>query len=283
MLYAPGLSEPFSEADIRDYKSLLWESAMTLRAAIKRSLNAMLPQSAYTALNARVAAKDIVTGRRWDLELKLIAKLIQPGDIVVDAGANHGLYSYHFSKMVGPHGRVHAFEPIPSNIYIFQKTMAKARVQNVTLHREGLSDTNATVDFVVPILNGIPETGCSFHKRGDEKGLVYTCPIRRLDDVLPSLEIAFIKCDVEGGELAVFRGAEGILAQSHPTVFCELISENQAHFGLTSADVVSFFRSIGYSGWRLGGPEGMDLLPPSGDANYLFVHPSRAVPGLTAI
>jgi FkbM family methyltransferase len=254
---------------------------MTLRAAIKRSLNAMLPRSAYTALNASIAANDIVTGRRWDPELKFLGKLIKPGDTVVDAGANHGLYSYHFAKMVGTHGCVHAFEPIPSNIYIFQKTMAKAHVSQVMLHREGLSDTNATVDFVVPIRNGIPETGCSFRKLGDEQGLVYTCPIRRLDDALPSVEIALIKCDVEGSELAVFRGAERILAQSHPTVFCELMSENQAHFGLTPAEVVSFFRSIGYSGWRLGGLEGMDLLPPSGDANYLFVHPSRAVPGLT--
>jgi FkbM family methyltransferase len=255
---------------------------MSLRAAIKRSLNTMLPRPAYTALNARVAAKDIVTGRRWDPELKLIGKLVKPGDTVVDAGANHGLYSYHFSKMVGPQGRVHAFEPIPSNIYIFQKTMAKASIQNVTLHREGLSDTNGTVDFVVPIRNGVPETGCSFRKVGDEQGLIYTCPIRRLDDALPSVQVAFIKCDVEGSELAVFRGAERILTQSHPTVFCELISENQTHFGLTREDVISFFRSIGYRGWRFGGPEGTDLLPPTEDANYLFVHPSRAVPGITS-
>jgi FkbM family methyltransferase len=197
---------------------------MTLRAVIKQSLHAMLPHSAYTALNARVAANDIVAGRRWDPELRLLVRFIRPGETVVDAGANHGLYSYHLSKMVGPHGRVHAFEPIPSNIQIFQKTMAKAHASNVTLHREGLSDANGTVDFIVPVRDGIPEAGCSSRKLTDEQGLTYACQIRRLDDALPSVEVAFIKCDVEGGELAVFRGAERILAQSHPTGRCQFFS-----------------------------------------------------------
>ena len=43
------------------------------------------------------------------------ARLIQPGDKVLDIGAHHGLEAMLFSKLVGERGFVLAIEPIPFN------------------------------------------------------------------------------------------------------------------------------------------------------------------------
>src|SRR6266545_5966324 len=57
-------------------------------------------------------------------ERELLKKVLFPGAVVVDAGANIGIYSRFLSRCVGPSGAVHAFEPSPEN---FQRLRAATR------------------------------------------------------------------------------------------------------------------------------------------------------------
>lgn len=109
-----------------------------MRSAIKRVLATCLPMPAYAALNQYVASADIRRRRRWEPELDLVAQFVQSGDLVIDVGANHGLYSFHFSRMAGDAGVVHAFEPIPFNFQILSRTTSK--LANVVRHPEAVGE-----------------------------------------------------------------------------------------------------------------------------------------------
>ena len=59
--------------------------------------------------------------------------------------------------------------------------------------------------------------------------------------------VDFIKCDVEGAELLVLRGAQSTLRRFRPKLFLEIDDRWVRSFGWTTADVLSFLRQIGYS------------------------------------
>src|SRR5690348_13933087 len=59
--------------------------------------------------------------------------LINPGDVVYDLGANVGFYTLLASKLTGPTGQVHSFEPSPRNIAYLRRHLVLNGVQNCTV------------------------------------------------------------------------------------------------------------------------------------------------------
>jgi FkbM family methyltransferase len=235
-----------------------------MRQVLKRVLASLLPTSSYFAINARVAARDIRSNKRWEPELDLLPQFVHAGDTVIDIGANHGLYSFHLSKLVGPSGQVHAFEPMPPNAAMLQRTVG--RCGNVTLYRMGVGECNGSARFVMPTVNHVPMTGWAYRAEKDA-GLAFTCPIVSLDSVIQG-GASFIKCDIEGGELLAFRGATRLIERYRPVVFCELVDRYLSQrFHCFFSDAISFFVSRKYQAHRIVGTE---LLEAGEDGNYLF-------------
>ena len=78
-------------------------------------------------------------------------------------------------------------------------------------------------------------------------GAVIDVPGIRLDDLaLPP--VGFVKIDVEGGEMAVLRGAEALLARDRPTLFLE---NELHHAGEDARDVFAFLKARDYHGYCL--------------------------------
>ncbi len=228
---------------------------MDSREIIKAVLANLLPQTLYVSLNARVAAKDIGSGRRWVPEIAVLPRFIHPGDTVIDVGSNHGLYTYHLSRLVGPAGRVHAFEPVPLNLRILNRTIKVHRLGNVTVYGKACGDNPKRSTFYVPLCHGIPQLGGASQHR---VGLPFECEVVRLDDVITS-NIAFLKIDVEGAELLVLRGAQRILRESRPVILFE--AANQTHrFGYEQQTVFDFLSGFGYR-FLSGGFRGKALEP----------------------
>src|SRR4030042_4964901 len=52
----------------------------------------------------------------YELKVQLaLQRLLQPGDVFYDVGANAGFFTVLAGRLVGSRGRVFAFEPIPEN------------------------------------------------------------------------------------------------------------------------------------------------------------------------
>lgn len=236
-----------------------------IRPHVKRVLASVLPASAYFYINEYVAARDIHSGNRSEPELELLSQFVNAGDTVIDLGANHGLYAYRLSKLVGPNGVVHAFEPIPPNCAILRRTVRKCK--NVVVHEMGVGECNGSARFIIPFKEHIPLT-MSAYRTEDESGMAFTAPIVSLDSVIES-EVSFIKIDIEGGELSALRGATRLIERYRPVVYSELVDKFLAErFNGSFSEAINFFTSRNYTAHRILGTERLEV---GGDGNYLFI------------
>jgi FkbM family methyltransferase len=179
-------------------------------------------------------------------EIRAVRAALRPGDVAVDVGANKGAYTWWMRHAVGPTGRVIAFEPQPEMAAYLRDARAAMGWDNVEVREAAASDRSGRATLRVP--GGGPSQGASL-----EAGAVsgahreIPCAVERLDDALAgAARIALMKIDVEGHELAVFRGAAGILARDHPVLLFEC--EMRHLDGKAPAGVFRFLVDLGYSG-----------------------------------
>ena len=125
----------------------------------------------------------------------------EPGDIVFDVGAYIGDTSLWFSKLIGPEGKVYAFEPEPTNFKSLSSNVRRNEVKNVLPLQLALSDQEE--EMVVTSGGG----GSTLVKSQEGTSVKVTTIDNFLKaNDLPSVD--FIKMDVEGHELNVLTGAK---------------------------------------------------------------------------
>ena len=191
-----------------------------------------------------------------------------------DIGANIGWYSIYFDKLFKKL-QIHAFEPVKTAYEQFLKNMSLNQSGFIHANNFGLADKNGTVDFYVcPSLLAASSLADTFQI--DDK-IKVKGEIRRLDDYCSENDILpdFIKCDVEGAELLVFKGAERILSQARPLVMTELLRKWSKCFNYHPNDVIALFNKKEYSCYVIADGK----LRPCGavtddtvETNFFFLH-----------
>jgi FkbM family methyltransferase len=143
-------------------------------------------------------------------ERRLLARNLSPGSVVVDAGANIGIYSQFLSSCVGSAGIVHSFEPDPENFARLRTEVAS--LPNVRVNQLALSDR--TGDSLLYISEELNVDHRAYPTEGETRR---TLSIRSttLDDYFKSGErVDFIKMDLQGYELHALRGAKRVLQEN---------------------------------------------------------------------
>jgi FkbM family methyltransferase len=186
---------------------------------------------------------------RGSLEKRLFLQLIRRGDVVCDIGANTGYFTRLFSDIVGPNGSVEAFEPGPDTFATLESAVGSRR--NVRLHPLALGEReDATVPLFQPGADHGQASLCT-HDHGSWAGAQtvsrHECRLTTLDACARDwTRLDFVKCDVEGAELLVLRGARETLARFSPVLFVEVYAEWTRAFGYLPADLVAFLTDAGY-------------------------------------
>jgi FkbM family methyltransferase len=149
-------------------------------------------------------------------------KIVEPGDHVIDLGAHVGHHTRELSRLVGPGGIVHAFEP---NIDHFQALLAIGA--NVRLWPFAAGNELQTVKLHVPRgLDGwasIQDIRAELADRTfDIIDTIQVC----IDDLseIEQAKITFIKADVERRELYALLGMPKLLRAARPTLVIENVS-----------------------------------------------------------
>lgn len=182
-------------------------------------------------------------------EIKFILKNVKKGDSVLDIGAHKGGYLYWLRKSIGANGTLVALEPQPTLFSYLRIALGKFDFKNVYLHHAGASSKNSHLELYIPKKEGLTSPGATFESRKDiSKGHFIKVPVHKLDDLLKgrAKAINFIKLDVEGHELEVFKGAFNILTNDKPILLFEC--ENR-HLNETNVmGVFDYLISLDYKG-----------------------------------
>ncbi|WP_447603648.1 FkbM family methyltransferase [Nitrospira sp. Nam80] len=195
------------------------------------------------------------SGAYEPLVMKYARTVLEPGSVVVDVGANVGLFALGIIDMV-PESFVHCFEPSPVPYHCLERTIRhNALGHRVRLNPVALSETQGTVDFFVhdqdkSAYDGIRDTGWM------GPTLRTSVTAMSLDGYLDSVGVTRVdalKIDVEGGELLVLKGAVQTLRRHRPIVILEIAQVNLDAYGLLVDDIYEFFQGLGYSVHRIDG------------------------------
>ena len=195
-----------------------------------------------------------------------------------DIGANAGLYSLAFSHYFpGISGA--AFEPVPTTFASLEKNLKLNGADTaVKAHNLGFSDTPGyLVFYTYPSQSG---ASSMTHNVDSPDVREVRCRVERLDDYCTAsgAKIDFIKCDVEGAELLVFRGGVKMLERDQPVVFAEMLRKWSANYGYHPNDIISLFKNLGYGCFVMQGEHLKTcetVTTETIETNYLFLHRTK--------
>jgi FkbM family methyltransferase len=218
--------------------------------ALLKQIAARLPLRWQIALKRLRYARQIRTGTfaTDEPEYGLLPELVRPGDWVLDVGANVGHYTKRLSELVGPRGRVIAFEPTPTTFSLLAANVQLFAHPNVTLINAAVSDKTDLVGMAIPKFDSGLVNYYEAHLSPAEDCALSALTLS-LDSLRLDRRIALVKIDAEDHESAVLDGMEKLIGQHHPVLIVETGSPN----------VVARLQAWGYVPEKL-----------AGSPNYLF-------------
>lgn len=192
-------------------------------------------------------------------EIAWLRDVLRPGDVTVDAGAYKGGYTFWMRHAVGRSGYVYAFEPQPDLATFLEGRVEAFGWSNVTVEGVALSSGSGSATLMVPGGRG-PSQRASIVSAEDGARRV-SVRTASLDECLAKRAekrpVRLVKCDVEGHELDVFKGAATILEQDRPIILFECEARHQTTH--TMEDVFEHLASRGYRGWFFQGDGRADV------------------------
>lgn len=178
----------------------------------------------------------------------LYRKVIRSDMVVVDIGANVGIYTLHALKAGA---EVYAFEPTPETFNILRHNVALNGFEyspKVHLYNSAVSDREEMTEFAV-VSNSCGHNSM-FRENKDDK--IIRVPTVRLDDTLDGIKIDCFKVDVEGAEMLVLNGMESLLTNNASVVgFVEFAPGNLRRSGIEPRDLYDRLNQMGFRDIRL--------------------------------
>lgn len=198
----------------------------------------------------------------WESWITLaIARILKPGMICVDVGANHGYYTLIMADAVETSGRVIAIEPNPKLIELLAMSLEvngfDKRVELVP--KAAANQNDAKVWLTVPpqhLADASVSNRRSYQLHSTE---VMTVTIDKVTVSFPRIDL--VKIDVEGAEEAVWDGMQRTL-NANPEIV--ILMEFAAGRNLHALDFVRKIEACEFP-LRVIGPDG-NFSPVSAEA-----------------
>ena len=175
-------------------------------------------------------------------ERNLLRRVLFPGAVVVDAGANISIYSSFLAACVGPTGQVHSFEPAPEN---FKRLCAAMRHSpNVRANAAAVGERGGKSQLYVSENLNVDHRA---YAPATESRLAIDIEMIALDDYFkPGTTVDLIKLDLQGYELHALRGATRVLSEnSEVKLLLEFWPHGLESAGLHWRELVQLLRGLG--------------------------------------
>jgi FkbM family methyltransferase len=171
-------------------------------------------------------------------------RLLGPGDVFFDVGANIGFFTLIGARLVEPGGRAIAFEPVPANVEAIRANAALNGIDNVdVLEKAAGAERRHDRLLLVEDLSWSHLESRGWHPQTTE---AVDIEVVTIDELVGSGEVpppALVKIDVEGSEGDVLAGMRDTIERHRPAIVCELHGTNR--------EFVEAMESVGYEASNL--------------------------------
>jgi colanic acid biosynthesis glycosyl transferase WcaI len=203
--------------------------------------------------------------------LRWLQANVKPGQTWIDVGAHYGYTALALGELVGPAGRVFAFEPVLTTAGHLNTTRALNNLQQLTVVPLALAECGRLQPIDVSLIRGMADHVDGVRATATDRVLGVA-----FDEIWPGLargrtRIDGIKIDVQGMEIDVVTGMREALLSSRPALVLEI------HHGVDRTRLLHLLSTIGYAGGtevegRLTTGEVSEYLD---DRSYCFLPSSR--------
>lgn len=177
-------------------------------------------------------------------ERALLRGALADGSIVIDAGANIGVYSQFLATCVGKNGMVHSFEPDPLNCARLR--LALTHKENVRINETAVSDQ--TGQSLLHVSDELNVDHRAYPSAGETRRTI-SIQTTTLDDYIKDGErVDLLKLDIQGYELHALRGAARVLEQNPAiNILLEFWPYGLKQAGSSSTALVDYLQSHGFT------------------------------------
>jgi len=224
------------DVKIRSSYCSVWKASLDGRIKLQQqaATSEIAQASRVTRRDAKLALWNTPSGEYWIPDVKdrndiilplLLAQTarniygtgewgVQPGDIVLDAGAYVGTWTrYALAKGAK---LVVAIEPTPESVECLKRNLsAEIAAGKVIVYPKGIWDS----DGVLTLFGGGDGVGNSFVEHSSANDEINGIPVTTIDKVAAELHLPrvdFIKADVKGATERLIRGGSGVIKRDHP-------------------------------------------------------------------
>lgn len=228
---------------------------------------------------------------------RLIERLLQPGQVFIDVGANIGLHTLAAARAMQGTGRIVAFEPYEPTLRLLRKSVfINGFAELVEARHAAVSDHVGSHSLYLGMTSGhhslfplSPQLRFSGDSRkadtGADTSVAVETPMTTLDAAIPpDLSPDLIKIDVEGAELEVIQGARALIERTpQVALIAEFGASHLARTGHTTYEWLAEFAALGLDHQVIEPVSGAleswtnEQLEQVESANLFFARPAAAV------
>ena len=187
-------------------------------------------------INLHGSAVAFATGTAEPRLQSALTSELRPGATFFDIGANVGFMTLIAARLVGPSGRVLAFEPVPANAAAIRENVALNGIDWVEVHETAIARSTGNASLIISDVSAFSRLATVNVPTGARESI--EVPVTSIDEFLaggghPAPDV--VKIDVEGAELEVIEGMRRTLAEHHPVLLCEVHDLYAEYVGLMSS------------------------------------------------
>jgi len=208
-------------------------------------------------LHDTISREVCFTGRYEPQETQLALRLLGPGMVVADVGANWGYFTLVCAHLVGRIGRVIALEPHPRLATMLAENVGSNALSQVEVLRVAAGATSFGAGESRAFV-GFDEQGGNWGVSRAAQGAEvpdFEAQVVALDALLDDRQagrIDLVKIDIEGAEAEALRGMEaGLERHRYRYVLVECHPAGLAHMGASVEQCLTPLRRAGYRGWHI--------------------------------
>jgi FkbM family methyltransferase len=203
--------------------------------------------------------------------LNFYNKILRTGSVVIDVGANIGLYSLIASNKVGREGQVYSFEPSEWAYSRLRENINLNDFKNIEICKFGVSDKKGVVKFYKCADDAYNSLG--HHPMFAVKEVV-EIEVDSLDNFCRERKISkvdILKIDAEGADYLVLKGAREILGfNESPVIFCEYNKSISEGYDFSRDDLILFLKERSYKVYELKNNGIVEFDPVNSDSNEII-------------